>query len=324
MGSGRSVPPRLPQSLQGEVNLTPFQPPYHRGHGLLAAADAPFVTPVALRCFRPRSLFHSGKIPFRQESCMTMLAIRLSALGLVLSAGIVTAPALAQVSNHDAPGNLQSSHRRDCIALEEAGPVYTPADLYPAVAECVRKGEMSRAVDLFMLAGAYGRFDAFRVADRTAHQAMPVLQMQVGQRLDEGQRKSFMETLEREVAEPAAVARRCREIDRIGPPQYHPAYMIQHGMGAFTSASGGWPGARFRCRRGVGQDARRIPGVRGVILARCNDQGRRMLPVDRAPASIRATRRAPVRRFRTSAAPRGARPAPSRAWRAGSPRRCSG
>lgn len=144
----------------------------------------------------------------------------------------------AQVVNHEASGNLQSNHALACIALDDAKPDYTPADLYPAVAACIVDDKMVDAVNLMVLAGAYGRFDRLRVADGTAHQATTVLQMQAYADLPESKRQSFMQAVEREVKDPVANRKRCMKIDHLGPPKYRPDYMIPHGMGAFTGKYG--------------------------------------------------------------------------------------
>lgn len=144
----------------------------------------------------------------------------------------------AQVVNHEAPGNLRSEHRLACISLQQARPSYTPADLYPGVAACIAEGKMTAAIELMVLAGAYGRFDVMRVSDESAKDAMTVIQMQAYANLSDPQRESFMRTLEREGEDPKAERIRCEKVSRLGPPQYRPDYMIQHGMGAFTGKAG--------------------------------------------------------------------------------------
>lgn len=53
---------------------------------------------------------------------------------------------------------------------------HTPADIYPGVAACLKAGDFEKAAQLYLTAGTFGRFDQLRVSDRTAHQAVTVLQ----------------------------------------------------------------------------------------------------------------------------------------------------
>lgn len=138
------------------------------------------------------------------------------------------------ITRFEAPGNLESNHDVGCVGADQVQNVYTPADLYPAVAKCARAGMPERGVFLFVLAGLYGRFDALRVADETAHQAIQVAKMQSLGALDEAAQQALNGGLERLTASPEAVATACREAVRIGPPAYHPRYMIQHGLDALA------------------------------------------------------------------------------------------
>jgi hypothetical protein len=79
----------------------------------------------------------------------------------------------------------------------------------------------------------YGRYDTLRVADKTAHQAVTVLQMQMFSSMSKEKAAAFRKGLQDSLGVPASLAVVCGDIARIGPPGYHPRYMIQHGMGAF-------------------------------------------------------------------------------------------
>lgn len=161
---------------------------------------------------------------------------------MVLSSALMqagcTQTATAPVVDHQAQGNLESNNPIGCIDSTMASNTYTPADLYQGVAACVSADDLESGAVLYALAGAYGRFDTLRVTDRSAHQAIPVLQMQALGTLPKERADRFRKTIMTMTEDPARLQALCIEIRRIGSPDYVPRYMVQHGMGAF-SANGG-------------------------------------------------------------------------------------
>ena len=139
-----------------------------------------------------------------------------------------------QIMNYEAPGNLESKHELGCIGPENLSNKFTPSDLYKAVSVCAKQGKNKEGALIFALAGAYGRFDTLRVSDKSAHQAVTVLKMQAFGGMAPDQQNAFKESVSKTVGNPDGLATACKEIKRIGPPNYYPRYMIQHGMGAFT------------------------------------------------------------------------------------------
>ena len=81
------------------------------------------------------------------------------------------------------------------------------------------------------------RFDAYRVRDKTAHQAGAALRVRFLEPLDKRPRdqlqKAAIALFEGEGTERAAF---CRRMHALGPPSYHPTYMLQHGMGAIRGS----------------------------------------------------------------------------------------
>lgn len=137
------------------------------------------------------------------------------------------------IRNYEAPGNLESKYDIGCIESGKVKPNYTPTDLYKAMSKCVISGKYKEGVFLFAVAGAYGRFDAYRVADRTAHQAVTVARMQAVSPLSKDKITAFQNSLKTILSNPQGLAEVCKEIKQIGAPDYYPRYMIQHGMNAF-------------------------------------------------------------------------------------------
>ncbi|WP_340676497.1 hypothetical protein [Paraperlucidibaca sp.] len=159
--------------------------------------------------------------------------------GIMLSACAQTPQPQPKVVNYETKGNLESNFPLGCVGLEQVDNRHTPADIYPAVTRCITSGDYNKASQLYGLAGVYGRFDMLRVRDSTAHQAVLVLQSNNFGSLSDEQREAFKtSTLDRLAQGSKQLSDLCSKIKSIGPPNYHPRYMIQHGMGAFGGSSG--------------------------------------------------------------------------------------
>ena len=149
-----------------------------------------------------------------------------------------TQPRSGQITNIQAPGNLEAGADVGCIAVESLKNTYTAADLYRINTKCVKEDHLDAAVYVSAMAGVYARYDSMRVADQSAHQAQTVLRMNFANSLTESEKKAFMARLSAVAGDPASLATLCARIRAIGPPNYHPTYMIQHGMGAFVGSGG--------------------------------------------------------------------------------------
>lgn len=162
----------------------------------------------------------------------------LTTLALLFSTSVMAQAPAPNVINHKAPGSLEATGPLSCVGLAAIRNTHTPPDIYHGVVQCSAQKRTEDMIGMYMLANMYARFDTFRVADRTAHQAVPVMQMGLGEQLDEEGKNQFSTALKSAVENPAALAATCTQIKRIGPPVYHPTYMIQHGMGAFIGNQG--------------------------------------------------------------------------------------
>jgi len=117
-----------------------------------------------------------------------------------------------------------------CPSLASLDGSQTPEQLYRGVALCLRGSDRDSAVVLFGLAAAYGRFDAMRVADPSAHQAGTLLRLVALERLNAPQRQALSEGMAAALARPAGQPELCAAVERIGPPTYRPDYMLRHGL----------------------------------------------------------------------------------------------
>ncbi len=137
------------------------------------------------------------------------------------------------ISAFETLGNLQSTLPLDCVGIEVVTNQHTPADLYPGIEQCIASSDYPRAVQLYALAGVYGRFDMSRVSDPSALQAIQALQMNTFGPLSKVQNDAFKAEMGR-YREPhsTALSGLCSKIKSVGAPDYRPTYMIEHGMGA--------------------------------------------------------------------------------------------
>ena len=155
-------------------------------------------------------------------------------LGLMLLFGN-QAWSAGNVTNFQAKGNLAATKPVGCVTLDKLDNTFTPADLYPAVASCIRQGDYDNGAQLFAIAGVFGRFDVYRVADKTSHQGLRVLLINTFGPLDFEKKQAFQKTLQIQFKKDSKSLRNiCNKIDKIGHPGYYPKYMIMHGMNAIT------------------------------------------------------------------------------------------
>lgn len=170
-----------------------------------------------------------------------ILAIIVSALSCWVAAGTLadTTTRQSRIQNFEAPGNLESRYNVGCIRAEKIKRKYTPTDLYRAMSKCIVREKYAEGVVLFAVAGVYGRFDAYRVVDKTAHQAVIVARIQAVRNISKEKLVEFQNNLKATLGDSAGLATVCKKIEAIGSPDYYPRYMIQHGMNAFLKDGGG-------------------------------------------------------------------------------------
>jgi TPR repeat protein len=134
------------------------------------------------------------------------------------------------VTNVETVGNLSPNAALTGNTLAEIKPENNPVDLLARAVELFPQNHRA-AYQLGLAARLRAQFDQKRVADRTAQQAFSVLTM-----LPANERVlswgGGSQTIGAE--DHRAVLAWAR---KSGPPTYHPAWMIQHGMGAFGASS---------------------------------------------------------------------------------------
>jgi TPR repeat protein len=134
------------------------------------------------------------------------------------------------VTNIETVGNLSPNSALTGSTLAEIKPENNPVDLLARAVELFPQNHRA-AYQLGLAARLRAQFDQKRVADRTAQQAFSVLTMQPDNErvLSWGGGSQTIGAEDHQAV--LAWARKS------GPPTYHPAWMIQHGMGVFGASS---------------------------------------------------------------------------------------
>ena len=146
----------------------------------------------------------------------------------------------------EANGNLESPKPLLCVHLSQVTNENNPADILNGMRECIKLKDFKNAVRLFAIAGVYGKFDTYRVINKSAHQALLVLQQSIIMNLEESERNSLFESLNKELEQGSdSLNEICQAINKIGFPKYFPKYMIQHGIQAFTGKEGNGLNEKF-------------------------------------------------------------------------------
>jgi hypothetical protein len=140
-----------------------------------------------------------------------------------------------KVTNVGMVGQLAAQQPLTCVSIDGVGKDHTPPDLYQGVSACIQQEDYRTAVALFALAGMESRFDAQRVLDKTAGQAGQALIMDTLNGLPIDRRAKFQAAVKTVAADPEVLSRTCASIRKIGYPTYYPAYMVLHGIRAFTA-----------------------------------------------------------------------------------------
>lgn len=140
----------------------------------------------------------------------------------------------SNVSNYEATGNLESPKPAGCVSVGELSNKQNPVDIFTGLNACLAKSDYSSAAELYFAGMSYGFFDTKRVSDKTAHQAISVLRMNLFGAQPQEVLDKLQAALTDITTDNTAI---CKSLMTLGAPVYMPTYMIQHGMGAFTGQS---------------------------------------------------------------------------------------
>ena len=123
--------------------------------------------------------------------------------------------------------NQPSSTPNACMERIEIKNSYTPADLFRSSALCINEEKYSQAVELYLVATAYGYFDSARVIDKSTRQTLESLKTEIFGPLDAKKRNQFAEALRTRLDD---MKSSCSFLAKLGSPTYYPEYMVQTGV----------------------------------------------------------------------------------------------
>jgi len=126
--------------------------------------------------------------------------------------------------------------KRSCVQLDSIDNSHTPIELYSSLNDCMQNNRDADAVSLFILAGMDSSFDSVRVSDKTAGQARVILIMALFGGMAADVHARFETEMKALMDHPSRHAILCEQVKKVGPPQYFPAYMVNHGLGVMQSA----------------------------------------------------------------------------------------
>ncbi len=131
------------------------------------------------------------------------------------------------------PGALEATMPLGCVTLDAVTPEHTPADVMPGAIRCIESGEYDRSVSLYQMVLGYGLYDIERVSDVSAHAAVSKLMDYFFEPMSNEQKATWFKTYDRHVLPggPEKVTF-CKTFQSLGPPTYHPHYMIKFGLDA--------------------------------------------------------------------------------------------
>lgn len=138
------------------------------------------------------------------------------------------------VTNCQTPGNLKATQSPGCISLTETDATMAPPDLALSVLSCRDAGRTRDETELFALMMMRGYFDAYRVTDESARQAVTVLRIELSQRLGPEADAALTADLKRLLndAQSPEFKDFCARFSQLPVPSYSPDYMVAHGMNA--------------------------------------------------------------------------------------------
>ncbi|WP_263832568.1 hypothetical protein [Sulfurospirillum oryzae] len=114
-----------------------------------------------------------------------------------------------------------------CMERVEIKNSHTPVDLFKSSAKCIEEEKYPQAVELYLVATAYGYFDGARVVDKSTRQVLDTLKTEIFGPLDANKRNQFAEVLRTKLDD---MKSSCNFLEKLGKPTYYPKYMVQNGV----------------------------------------------------------------------------------------------
>ena len=118
-----------------------------------------------------------------------------------------------------------------CLTRDDVTTLMDPPALYASMSACLKTKNYKDAAFLYGVGGAYGRFDAFRVLDQTAHTegSNALTEAFVKMMMSREDKTEFREAMLDETMRGEKHIEFCKALWTLGPPTYSPMYMIAKG-----------------------------------------------------------------------------------------------
>ncbi len=118
-----------------------------------------------------------------------------------------------------------------CLTKDAVTTLMDPPALYESMSVCLKTKNYKDAAFLYGVGGAYGRFDAFRVLDLTAHTegSNALTEAFVKMMMSREDKTEFREAMLDETMRGEKHIEFCKALWTLGPPTYSPMYMIVKG-----------------------------------------------------------------------------------------------
>ncbi len=143
-----------------------------------------------------------------------------------------------RIGEYAALDQPKMTYEAECAPFPVSNNAMSPEDLYKAMAACVRQQNYKNATLLVALAGVNARYDVQRVSDRTAHKADNYLRSKAVAELSKPQQAMLSDAVQLEMNSPDNRSIICGAMERLGPPQYFPEYMLRYGMSSLVKSGG--------------------------------------------------------------------------------------
>jgi hypothetical protein len=121
-----------------------------------------------------------------------------------------------------------------CMGSVEIKNSHTPVTLFGAAAKCIEEEHYEEAVNLYLVAVAYGYFDSERVVDKGSREILERLKLNDFGKLDATKRNQFAQELRKRLDD---IDPTCRFLATLGKPSYFPKYMVEVSKNPFSSKS---------------------------------------------------------------------------------------
>jgi len=145
---------------------------------------------------------------------------------------VLLLPSLLLCASNLFEENQSSETPNVCMERIEIKNSYTPADLFKSSALCINEEKYPQAVELYLVATAYGYFDSARVVDKSTRRVLENFKTEIFGPLDATKRNQFAEALRARLDD---MKSSCTFLTKLGSPTYYPEYMVQTGV---TSGDG--------------------------------------------------------------------------------------